>query len=370
MLYFKYSATRAFFVNEYYILVPTALLANYFIISKIRSDRKRKRQLKILTEQIEREKRLRRILLLSLGLSSGIHSIHFLTRGGSDILSSMIDTGYIRDRCDIEEGVRYLDDNRLRNIIHALYRHKLKGKIIYITATALCHLADRYGQTFFALPFALGAFGVTNLYQTIRKALVTILLGGIGPLLVIGGPYALTLALMLGTSGLRLAFRNVDYILTSPIDVTDDLGPRIPGMPDVIVVNNRKKDKITMTEPVQENPECWLPDQRLLNPNCQVKPTQIPDAIDLVVPEYEKTVNMKDVTGLDRVEFTDQYDLGQTKPSMPNPPKNSIRNPGQGKQVNFLEKFGDKGPVSETESWDIYENEFPVPEKRNLRTRN
>ena len=134
-------------------------------------------------------------------------------------------------------------------------------------------------------------------------------------------------------------------------------------MLDVVVVNNR--NKMIMSDPVQKNQECWLADQRFLNPTCKVKPAEIPDAIDSVLPDlkYDKIVNMQDttITGLDRVEFTDKYDLGQTKPSICNPPK--------GKEVNFLDKFGDSGPIGETDRWDTC-NEFMVPEKRYLRTRN
>ena len=357
MLYWKYSSNRIFFLNEYWIFIPSAILANYVIMRKIRLDRERMKQLKRLTEQIEREKKIRKILLLSLGLNG---CIHLLTRGGS---TEIIDTDYLlKELCNIEQGVRYLDDKRLRNIITDLYRHKRKGKIIYITATAACHLANRYGQTFLALPFAVGDFGLTNVYQTLRKGFVTFLLGGVGPLVIIGSPVALIIAFMLGTSGLRLAFSNLDFIPTSPVDVTKDLQQRIPGVSEVVVVNNR--NKIIMSKPIQENQECWLPDQRLLNPNCKVKLTEIPDTIDSILPDlrYEETVNMQDTTGLDRVEFTDKFDLGQTKPS--------ICNPRKGKEVNFLEKFGDSEPIGESEGWDTYENELMVPEKLYLRTRN
>lgn len=113
-----------------------------------------------------------------------------------------------------------------------------------------------------------------------------------------------------------------------------------------------------MSKPVQENQECWLADQRLLNPNCKVKPTEVPDAIDSVLPNlrYEDTVNMQDVTGLDQVEFSDQFDLGQTKPTI-------TKTARKGKEVNFLDKFGDSSPIDESEKWDTCENEFMVPEK-------
>ena len=71
---------------------------------------------------------------------------------------------------------------------------------------------------------------------------------------------------------------------------------------------------------------------------------------------------MKDVTGLDRVEFTDKFDLGQPEPS--------ICKPRQGKEVNFLDKFGDSGQISENEKWETRDNEVMVPDKRYLRTRN
>ena len=105
-----------------------------------------------------------------------------------------------------------------------------------------------------------------------------------------------------------------------------------------------------------------MPDQASLNSNCKIKPTEIPDAIDLLSAdlEYGEMVNMQDVTGLDRVEFTDKFDLGQTKPNVPNPRK--------GKTVNFLEKFGDSGTIDESDTWDT--DEFTVPKKRFLRTRN
>ena len=144
-------------------------------------------------EQIEREKRIRRIriVLLSLGLNG---CIHLLTRGGSTDSIGIINTDYIK--CNIEQGVHSLDDNRLRSIITDLDRHKLKGKIIYITATAVCHLVHQYGKTFLTLPFAVGDFGLMNVYQILRKNFITILLGGADPLVLIRNPVALIVALM------------------------------------------------------------------------------------------------------------------------------------------------------------------------------
>ena len=57
---------------------------------------------------------------------------------------------------------------------------------------------------------------------------------------------------------------------------------------------------------------------------------------------------MKDVTGLGRVDFSDKFDLGKTEPI--------ICKPHQGIEVNFLDKFGDSGQISESEEWDTCNN--------------
>lgn len=207
-------------------------LVNYIIRRRIRSRNKR----------IEQLKKLKRILFLSLGLNG---CAYLLTRGGTDL----INVDYIE--CGIEMGLRYLNNNQLRTIIHDLYWHKRKGKVIYITTTVVCHLAHRYGQTFLALPFTIGNFGFTNLYQTARKIVVTILLGRVGPCYVVGGSVGLAWAFVLALSGLPIAFTDLDSIPTSPIYETgsaENIEPRIPSSPEVIVVNNR--NKIIMTNPV------------------------------------------------------------------------------------------------------------------------
>ena len=95
----------------------------------------------------------------------------------------------------------------------------------------------------------------------------------------------------------------------------------------------------------------------MFNSDCKVKPTEIPYAIDSVSPDlkYNDVVNMQDVTGLDRVDFSDVLDLGEAKP-------------GKEKMVNFLDRFGDSGPIDEMDTWEV--SEYSVPEKRYLRTRN
>ena len=354
MLFYRYSENRIFFLNEYWILIPSALLANYFILRKIRDDKKRIESLRVLKAQLERQKKLQKIAILALGVSG---SVHLLNRGGS---TDLIDTDYIKDICQIDSGIRYLDDRRLKNIVIDLYWHKRKGQIIYITATALCHLAGRYGRKFLALPVAVGDFGITNLYQTARKTLVVLLWGGVAPIISFNGPFAFAIAFTLAVTGLKLALVNLDYIPTSPFDPTKDLEPRVREVVEVVVMNNRDNNKIIMQEKVQKNRECWLPDQRVLNKKCN----EVTDISDSVLPNvsYQETVNMKDVTGLSRQDFTDVCDVGPTDVGDVGPTK--------AKQVNFLDFLEKCSGSGEGEGWDTCENEFTVPNKRNLRTRN
>ena len=359
MLYWQYSYNRTFFLNEYWLFIPSALLANYILINKIRTNKAKEQELKELIEQVEYEKKIRKILFISLGLSLSMGYTPFFSRGGSSAdLLNLIDTDYIRKKCEIQEGIRFLDDVRLRKIISNFYQHKKKAHIIYITSTALCHIANKYGQQHLALPFAVGDFGLTSWYHALRKALVTVLLGAVGPLWLLNAPSILIF--ILAAFGFRLAFNNVEIILTSPIDFTKKIKARLPGVSDVVVVNNR--NNVIMPEFIKEKHECWLPDQQFLNKNCNVKNSEISVISDSPLPNlsYEDTVNMQDVTGLDRTQFRDTLDMGQ---------RESTISKRLGKQVNFLDKFGDSEKIDRSEQWENSKNFLSAPNK-NLRIRN
>jgi hypothetical protein len=232
-----------------------------------------------LIKQIEKNKKTRRILLAGLGLTVNAYAylLACQNRGGEiqtrPNLSDLVDSDYVRSACRIEEGVSFLDSKRLRNIVADLYRHKRKGRIIYITATALCQVVNQYGQSFLALPVAMGDFGLTNFYQIARHIFSTMLLGGVGPLYMMGNPVSLVLAFILGAFGLRLAYNNLEFIATTPIDLTKKIEPQIPGISYAVVINN--SDKVKMSNPAEEH-ECWLPEQKFFNPKCKLKLIQIP----------------------------------------------------------------------------------------------
>lgn len=169
----------------------------------------------------------------------------------------------------------------------------------------------------------------------------------------------------MATAALRLAFTDLDKLPTSFIDKTipiSQIEPRIADVPDVVTVNFRNKVKAPSI--VQSKKECLLPEQAYFNSNCQIKPTEIPAAVDLAPPGlvYDEVVNMQDTTGLERVDFSDILDLGQTKPSI-----SKVR---KGKTVNFLEKFGDPADIDESDTWDASSITDTVAKRMNLRTRN
>ena len=391
MLYWRYSATRVFFLNEYWIFLPAMLISNYFIMRTMKSRKKRIEELKELQKMVERYKKLQkfnRICHFACGLSVGsVGSLVLsgLLRGGYYIddegnLVDVVDVDYIK--CGIEEGIRYLDNDRIRKIIIDLYFKKIKRKVIFITATAACHLAKKYGTTFLALPIAVGDFGLTNLYHTLRKLCVTILLGAIGPLYIAGNPLALGVAAILGTSGLYLAFIDLDKLPTTIGDETipiDQIKPRIADLPDVLTVNYRNKVKAPSIIPPER--ECWLPEQSYFNPNCRIKTTikttEIPTAVNLATRglEYDDVVNMRDVTNLERVDFSDIFDLGKPQTSISkvstsiSKVSTSISKASKGKEVNFLDLFGDPAEIPESETWDVADAVDTIAERTNLRTK-
>ena len=104
---------------------------------------------------------------------------------------------------------------------------------------------------------------------------------GVAPLFYIGGNRALISAFVLVTMGLRLGLTELE-IPTSPVYETSsekDLKPRIADLSDVVSVNFR--NKITMTDPTQGKKECWFAKQSLFKPDWNLKPTEIPSAIDV-----------------------------------------------------------------------------------------
>ena len=77
--------------------------------------------------------------------------------------------------------------------------------------------------------------------------------------------------------------------------------------------------------------------------------------------KYENTVNMRNVTSLPKIEFSNRLSFGYVE--------SSTSTHQESKAVNFLDKFTNSAPIDINEAWEVYENEVMLPEKRYLRVR-
>lgn len=323
MIVYRFSDSRIFIINEYWVLIPCMVIFDLFLLRQIHKNKLRSL----------RAEKLRKIS------NWAMRSKTF--RGGDDF----IDVSYIQ--CHIEEGLSYLDDQRLRRIVHTLFKNKMKRKVIHITATALCLLVRKYNSDFLALPFVAGDFGLTNMSQVIRKVITTVFFGIVIPFIYSGGVIGYLGGAMSFIVGMKLGLTNLDKIIpvTSILGASSlkSINPRIPDFFDVVVINNKNHISMSSTQKIST----WLPDQRLFNADCKIKPTQIPTVVDLLANDlsYHDVVNMNDVTGLERVKFTDFLDMGK-RTKLPR---------RKAKLVRFLDKFGDSDPVDNMNTWDTIE---------------
>lgn len=323
---YRFSRNRIFIINEYWIFVPISIGLNYIWIRRIIKHKKRLRD-------IQAEK-LRKIS--NLAMQSQIH------RGGDDFL----DVSDIK--CLMEEGVSYLDDKRLVRIIETLFKKKMRRKILYIIATAICTVHKNFDSGFLSLPLVVGDFGLTSIAQTLKRLIATVFLSIIIPLILTGGLTGYVGSAISLVIGSTFGFSSLEQIIpmTRIVGATSikNIKPRIPNFVDLVVINN--KNQLIMS-PSSKKVEYWLGYQALFNPDCQ-KPTQIPTVVEVLANDisYNEVVNMKDVTALKKFSFSDVVDMGkQTKFPV------SRRS---AKLVKFLDKFGNSDAGGENiDPYDI-----------------
>jgi hypothetical protein len=347
------------------------LLIDYYIVKKINNKRTQARKLKELKELRERLQREHRTALVTAFAVAGLSSV-ILFRGGSDD-KYIIQVDDPKD-CGLKEGLSYVDNERIRKAVAALFPRKIRRKLIFITATALCQIVQEHGTLLPGdVPIMLGNFGTTSLYESLRKLGVALLFGTALPRIgIFQNGLAFGSAFVLVIFALRLNSMNLNYLPLTPIPIetpVEKIEPRIPEIVDVVSVNLRN-NKVEL-KPV-EKPECLLADQALLNPKCRLKSTQIPQAIsessltdkDIVPFNLESTdvVNMQDLTKLPRETFSDKAELVQQLETSSNSghkintsPKSNLR---KGKTVNFIDKYKDPETHDESTSWDVDSNAY------------
>lgn len=360
MLIIKLNSNRILFINEYWILIPLALVIDITIIVSVRRSRAKKRK-ELESENVN--KRCLKLKLFQLATSTFVPSI--FTRGGDltdySGIEPYADASY--PNCIVGEGLRYVDNQSLRTHVIKYFKRKAIKKIIFVTKTALCHLMLKEHIQVPILSFFLKHIGIIdiNRYELLRKTVIVLI--GSGGILAVGlnslycgiALFASSFILQHYTQDANFEFIPTTFIL----DSNDSIKPRIKNERDVVVVDfsDGPKDKITMSNPTPGY-ECSLPDQFLGNPKCnmQLTSTQINEITTNI--DYDKVVNMEDVTGLKKINFNDRLEVSKDPIAAIS---DSSKFKRAGKTVNFLDKFGDSGLISESDKWDAYDSNCPAP---------
>lgn len=351
MIYIQISPKRLFIINEYWFLIPTMLVIDYLIIIKI----KKYRDKKIIKTKKKYQNQSKQLKIYHLAMNNLVDVLRI--RGGQQLID------VIYPDCQVGEGFRYINNERIRKLVYSLYKFKQRNGVIYITQTALYYLIKRYGLMLPAFPIPIEDFiGLTSGYQFIRKTVVTMLLGTSVPLVILAAnAISLIPGLLIGIAGISLSFYNRDFNLVSTsliIGSFESIKQRIPDIPEVVSVNIAIKstNKVAMSH---NQYECLLPEQKFINPKCIVTTARIGEISDNIKLNYDDVVNMQVVTGLDTIEFTDRYQVPsltktvQTKPRL------------RGTSVNFLDKFSDPQNLLESQTWEIDTNSFKEIGKKN-----
>jgi hypothetical protein len=304
-MYVRVSSNRVFFLNEYWILIPLMIVIDIVIIVKVKKNRAKRK-----LESAQLKKKCKRWEIFHIATGNLIAALN--VKGGQDVLTHLIED-YIEvthPNCLVGKGLRYVNNERLRKIVHSLFKSKSRDGVIYITRTALCHLVEMYGLGFPALPIPIPDFiGISNWLLLGRKIISVACLGIPLPMLILAQGYApFILSLAASSFGIvvMLYVRDPRFliipteIISTPISL---IGRRIPDQPDLISVDLKSVSgtKIIVSES-STSYECSLPDQRLFNSKCSLGPSEsfdviLNDIVDLLL-NYDQVVNMQDVTKL------------------------------------------------------------------------
>lgn len=364
MLYIQVSSKRIFIISEYWIFIPLLVAINIVIVQKL-NKHSTKEELNL--EQEHRRWKAFKIFNIAIG---NIQT-NLTSRGGETIVEKLAND-YIdvtHEDCILPSGVQYVNNDRLRKLVFSLYPEKVKNGVIFITKTALCHLATEYGLGLPGLPIAVHDFiNVSDLKILTRKFFASFLITI--PISILGiGEATVTKYIF---SGLSFLFGFTGVALTKDFGLmviaTEAVkGPmslitrRIKDQSELVYVDLEPKPNSLVRVEVTEPYHCSLPEQRIGNPIC-ARENKIIDIIknyesDGVILDklidYDEVVNMEIVTGLPNHDFSDQFELVPLeKPAPIKKPKPKIRS----RTANLLEKFGDPEHIPDTETWDTLAN--------------
>ena len=112
--------------------------------------------------------------------------------------------------------------------------------------------------------------------------------------------------------------------------------------------------------------ECLLPEQQFSNLKCRLTVEEVTEISSKIKLNYKDIVNMQDVTGVYKIEFTDK-DQVPSSSDVTNT-VNTVRHKSKlkGIGVNFLNEFSDPKNIPETEIWDIDSNLYGKINKKSF----
>jgi hypothetical protein len=343
MLFIRVSPNRVFFVNEYWILIPLMLLIDIIVIVKVKKNRANK---KLKSEELTALK----------------------MRGGYDdkVLAKLVED-YIEvnhPNCQVGKGFRYVNNERLRKIVHRLYKSKSRNGIIYITKTALCHLIEIYGLGIPFIPIIPDFIGISDWFILGKKVISVMCFGISFPMLILAQGYApIILSLTTASFGVVIMFyaKNPGFLIVSTDPILTPISlikRRIANQNELISVDLTSVSGSAGTKIIMPKYECSLPVQRVFNLKCSLGSSQIVEVtsnINIDLPlNYDQVVNMGDVTKLRLIKFSDQFEVTlNSKPLFHSNLRGTKRFKNRAKTSKFSEKFGDKGVILDSQEWDV-----------------
>ena len=112
MFLIRVSSSRLFIINEYWLIVPPILILDYILIRKIIRLKKAKNKNNYQTKS-------KHLKIFHLAINNIVEVLRI--RGGQEL----IELSFNYPACEIGKGFRYLENERLRNIIAKLFELKL-----------------------------------------------------------------------------------------------------------------------------------------------------------------------------------------------------------------------------------------------------
>lgn len=319
---------RIFFISDYWILFPLLISIEIGIILYIKRKKAKRKKLE--------KQNLKQLKIFYLATSNYVNALGI--QGGDQ--EQLIVTGHVdvtHSDCSITEGVGYLENQYLKDIIIRFYGRKTINGIIYITKTALCQLASVYGASIFGinLPARLSLLSLPIVqylgWATLGHRIIATALIGC-PLPVVAAlvyfqkvkeirRIIFSVIIGLTTTGLgfvlmysKAAQPNLNFIAGTFICqyLTElNIPQRILGQEEVVYLDLPCPKETSIQ--IGSNYECSLPDQMIGNPKCNFKfrlgqeVSADPDISSINYNyNYNEVVNMEDVTNLPGVNFNDR----------------------------------------------------------------